>query len=413
MTADVDVLVVGASVAGARCAQALRTNGFDGSILLVGDDIELPHDRPPLSKQFLAGEWDAPKLCLLTAERAAELGIALRLGVAAAALDLAHRQVTLADRTLVRFASLVIATGASARPSPWGTPPGVHTLRSLADSRRLREQLHTGARVVVIGGGWIGSEVAATAVGIGCQVVVLDGARNPYARSLGPELGELLSGVHHWHDVPTHYGAGVENVCAAADGLVVELADGGSLAADVVVVGIGAAPNTQWLTGSGLSVEDGVACDDFGRAIGADGRPVPGVWAVGDVARWGRHRHEHWSSAIEQARAVAHNLTHPLQLTASADDGYVWSDQYGWRVQLVGETGPHLESVLVEHGHNDAGAPRVAALYRDADGRLVGTATVNWPKAFLAGRHAIGQLTAAEHEASLRALSVPSSSVPV
>jgi NADPH-dependent 2,4-dienoyl-CoA reductase/sulfur reductase-like enzyme len=386
MTVATDVLVVGASVAGTRCAESLRHAGYDGSILLVDADIELPHDRPPLSKQFLAGDWDTGRLLLLTEQRAAALGIELRLGAGAAALDAGARVVTLADGARVRYRSLVVASGASARPSPWGTPLGVHTVRNLADSARLRRSLQPGARVAVIGGGWIGAEIAATAAGHGCRVLVLDVVANPYARSLGAELGEILCGIHARHGVEARFATGVADLRPSPDGVVVELADGSVVSADVVVVGIGAAPNTQWLAGSGLVVDDGVVCDEWGRAVGVDG-----VWAVGDVARWGARRHEHWTSAVEQARAVAHNITAPHDPVPSAGDGYVWSDQYDWKIQLAGETGEHLDCHVV----GEAGQPRLAALFSGADGLLVGVATVNWPKAFLAGRRAIGSVAAA------------------
>jgi NADPH-dependent 2,4-dienoyl-CoA reductase/sulfur reductase-like enzyme len=392
MTLAADVLIVGASVAGTRCVEALRQGGYGGSLLLVDADTELPHDRPPLSKQFLAGAWDAERVRLLTAQRSADLDVDLRLGTGAVALDPAARTVTLADGARVRYGSVVIATGASARPSPWGASPRVLTVRNLTDSERLRACLVPGARVVVVGGGWIGAEIAATATGRHCRVLVVDVVANPYARSLGAELGEIVSSVHARHGVEARYGTAVAAVRRGPDGIAVELSDGSTVPADVVVVGIGAAPNTQWLVGSGLSVDDGVVCDRWGRAVGADG-----VWAAGDVARWGGHRHEHWTSAVEQARAVAHNIAAPLDRIPSAGDGYVWSDQYDWKIQLVGDTGVHLDCMVI----GDVEQPRVAALFCDADGVLIGTATVNWPKAFLAGRRAIGSAAAA-HAAALR-----------
>ncbi|MDT4937566.1 MAG: 3-phenylpropionate/trans-cinnamate dioxygenase ferredoxin reductase component, partial [Pseudonocardiales bacterium] len=187
MPVDVDVLVVGGSVAAVRCAESLRKNGCTGSIRLVSDEPELPYDRPPLSKQFLAGDWDVDQVRLLTQERATELDIQLHLSAAATSLDAAAHTVTLGDGTTLRYGAVVVATGASARPSPWGEPPGVHTLRSRADAHRLQQALTPGARVVVVGAGWIGAEVAATAAGRGCAVVVLDVVANPYTRSLGEE----------------------------------------------------------------------------------------------------------------------------------------------------------------------------------------------------------------------------------
>jgi len=394
MPLEIDVLVVGGSVAGARCAEALRHNGFDGSIMLVSDDPEPPYDRPPLSKQFLAGDWPIDRVRLLSHERAAELGVELRLPTAATGLTPADHRVTLADGQIVRYGAVVVATGAAARLSPWGTPPGVHTVRSLADSERLRADLTPGARVVVIGGGWIGAEVAATAHRRGCDVTVVDAVANPYARAIGDELGQLVCDIHARHGVDARFTTGVAGLHREGSGLAVELTDGSVLSADAVVVGIGAVPNTAWLAGSGLTVDDGVVCDAFGRAVG-----VEDVWAAGDVARWGQRRHEHWTSAVEQARAVAHNIAHPHDLVGSASDGYVWSDQYSWKIQLAGDTGAHVECELVV---DDADTPRLAALYRDGTGRLVGVAAVNWPKAFIGGRRAIGAVSAREHADALR-----------
>jgi NADPH-dependent 2,4-dienoyl-CoA reductase/sulfur reductase-like enzyme len=393
MTLDVDVLVVGASVAGARCVQELRQAGYPGSILLAGDEPELPYDRPPLSKQFLTGEWDQDRLRVLTTERADELDVQLRLGCAASALDAARRTVTFDSEGPVRYGRLVVATGAAARPSPWGTPPGVYTVRTLADSQQLRLALRPGARIVVIGGGWIGAEITASAAKSGCRVLVVDVATNPYQRSVGSELGAILAGIHAHHGVDSRFGVGVAGIRTVSDRLMVELSDSAAVDADAVVVGIGATPNTGWLAGSALAIDDGVACDEFGRALG-----VADVWAIGDVARWGERRREHWTSAHEQARAVAHNIATPNDLVGSADDGYVWSDQHSWKIQLAGETGPHLDCELL----GDPGQPRMAALYSDAAGLLVGVATVNWPKAFLAGRRAIGSGSAAVLAATLR-----------
>jgi NADPH-dependent 2,4-dienoyl-CoA reductase/sulfur reductase-like enzyme len=392
MPLDIDVLVVGGSVAGARCVEALRHNGFDGSVRLVSDESEPPYDRPPLSKQFLAGDGSIDHVRLLSAGRAAELGIELELGTAAVGLDPATRTVALADGRTVTYGTVVIATGAVARPSPWGTPPGVHTLRDRADAERLRAALTPGARVVVVGGGWIGAEVAAAAHSRGGRVTVVDVMANPYTRAIGAELGQLVCGIHARHGVEARFGTGVVDVRRDGVGLVVELTDGDVLAADAVVVGIGAIPNTDWLAGSGLTVADGVACDGFGRALGVDD-----VWAVGDVARWGERRHEHWTSAVEQARAVGHNIAHPDDLVDGSNDGYVWSDQYGWKIQLAGDNGAHCEVVV-----DDPDVPRVAALYRDGSGRLVGVAAVNWPRAFIRGWRAIGVADALEQAAELR-----------
>jgi phthalate 3,4-dioxygenase ferredoxin reductase subunit len=383
MCTDVDVLIVGASLAGVRTAESLRQEGFEGSILLIGDEPELPYDRPPLSKQFLAGEWDHDRIRLITAERAAELGIDLGLGVVATGLDPVAHQVRLADGSSIRYGTVVLATGASARPGPWTDSKYTRTLRSLADSVALRGNLEPGRRVVVIGAGYIGAEVAATAHARGCAVTVVDVAPNPYSRSLGDNLGEFVCGIHARHGVQSYLGAGVAGVSDGDAGAAVELSDGTVLEADAVVVGIGAAPNTGWLGDSGLDVIDGVACDEFGRALG-----VADVFAVGDVARWGGRRAEHWTSATEQARAIGHSIAQPDAPVGSDDVGYVWSHQYDWRIQLVGQTGPEFDCKVI--GDVGGELPRVAGVYRDDTGRFVGIAAVNWPKAFVTGRRALG-----------------------
>jgi NADPH-dependent 2,4-dienoyl-CoA reductase/sulfur reductase-like enzyme len=336
----------------------------------------------------------------LTSERAADLGIDLRLGVAATGLDPLAYRVRLADGDTVGYGRVVVATGASARPSPW-SGEAVHTLRSLADSDRLKAAMAPGSRVVVIGAGYIGAEVAATARGRGCQTTVLDVATNPYARSLGEGLGAALCGIHARHGVQARFGVVVAGIAHSGGSAVVELSDGSAHRADTVVVGIGASPNTGWLSGAGLILEDGVACDEFGRALG-----VPDVFAVGDAARWGPVRHEHWTSAVEQGRAVGHNIARPDELVGSGGDGYVWSDQYDWKIQLAGSTGAGWSCELV--GDRDLARPTLAGLFHDAEGRLVGVATLNWPKTFLECRRLIGTADAPDLAQDLRGrLGVP------
>ncbi|GAB3364563.1 NAD(P)/FAD-dependent oxidoreductase [Modestobacter lapidis] len=389
MTDPRTVVVVGASVAGVRTAQALRTEGFGGRIVLVGDEPDLPYDKPPLSKQLLAGSWSEERIALLTAEAAAAVGIELRLGVAAQRLDVADRQVLLIDGSTVDYDAAVLATGAAARPSPWSATSGVHVLRSMADARRLRNDLEVDRPVVVIGGGFIGAEVAATAHALGREVTVVDPLAAPIGRVVGREVGELFVDLHTRHGVNTKFGLGVESVEGGAGDLTVQLTDGSQLTAGTVVVGIGAVPNDGWLASSGLLVDNGVVCDQHCRAVDA-----AEVYAVGDVLRWfhpghGEHvRVEHWTNAVESAAVVAHNIAHPEDLRSHRPVEYVWSDQYDWKIQIVGRPVGATRHALV--GDLTSADRRGAAVYTDDSGVLRGAVAVNWPKALLLCRRAVG-----------------------
>lgn len=383
------VVIVGSSVGGVRTAKALRSQGFGGRIVLIGRESSLPYDKPPLSKQFLARSWDQSRLTMLTAEEADEAGIELRLGNAAEHLDLADRAVVLADGARVKFDILVVATGADARPSPWPVASGVYLVRTLDDSRGLARALATAGPVVVVGGGFIGAEVAATAHAAGRNVTIVDPLTAPIGRVVGAELGAILTSVHARHGVQARFGAGVESVHGREGDLRVTLTSKETLRAAIVVVGIGAIPNDAWLSSSGLLIDDGVVCDEFCRAVGH-----PGVFAVGDVARW-RHRGyredvrvEHWTNAAEQAACVAHNITHPDELRSYAPTEYVWSDQYDWKIQIAGR--PHRAVLDRIVGDLNSDSPQGVAVFGDQDGMLTGAVTVNWPKALMMCRRMIG-----------------------
>ncbi|KQS60712.1 pyridine nucleotide-disulfide oxidoreductase [Geodermatophilus sp. Leaf369] len=382
------VVVVGSSVAGVRTVQALRSAGFAGRVVLVGEESELPYDKPPLSKQFLAGAWDIAKIRLLTAERAAELDVELRLGSAADRLDVAGKQLHLADGSVLDWDVVVLATGAAARPSPWPVGSGVHVVRTLADAGALRADLADEGPVVVVGGGFIGAEVAATAHALGRDVTVVDPLPTPIGRVVGDEVGAHFTALHARHGVGTRFGTGVESVTGGAGDLTVTLTDGTSLPAATVVVGIGATPNDGWLATSGLLVENGVTCDQHCRAVdSAD------VYVVGDLARWyhpGHQEHlrvEHWTNAVDSAVVAAHNIAHPDDLRAHAPVEYVWSDQYDWRIQIVGRPARATRHELV--GTLDGDTARGAVLYTDDEGRLRGAVTVNWPKALVTCRRLV------------------------
>ena len=382
------IVIVGASVGGVRTAQALRNAGHTGDLVLLGEEEHVPYDKPPLSKALLAGTSGVEDVGLLTREAADEAGIELRLGVTAEGLDPDAREVLLAGGERLGYDELVVATGAGARPSPWGTPRGVHLLRTLDDSRALRADLvadaDSGGHLVVVGSGFIGAEVAATARGLGVEVTMVDPVEVPLSRLLGEQMGRVLGDLHTRQGVTTHFGVGVDDVTGERPELRVTLSDGTVLAASTVVVGIGAAPRTGWLDDvRGLTIDDGLLCDEYGRADG-----VEHVWALGDVSRWHHPRHgeprrvEHWTNAGEQARVVAHNITHPEELRTHAPVEFVWTDQYDWKVQIVGDPGG--DPTFVGDPATDT---RFAALY--GDGALTGAVAVNWPKAVLAARRGL------------------------
>lgn len=396
------VVIVGSSVGGVRTAQALRGEGFDGRVVLIGAERHLPYDKPPLSKEFLTGKSSESSILLLSEQAAAESGIELRLGIAATRLDVASHELHLADGDRLSYENLVIATGASARPSPWRPESGVHVLRSLEDSIELRDAFLRDGPVVVVGGGFIGAEVAGAALQLGREVTIVDPLPTPIARVVGAALGENLVELHRRHGVTCHLGTGVEEITGSAGDLRLQLTDGTELHAATVVVGIGAVPNDQWLEDSGLAIENGVLCDEYSRAVDA-----PGVFAVGDVARWFhpvRREHvrvEHWTNAVDQAACVAHNIAQPDDLRAYSPTEYVWSDQYDWKIQIVGRPTAGVEHELI--GSLDGALARGAMLYTDPAGELCGAVTINWPKALVRCRRMVGASAEAARE-QIRAL---------
>lgn len=384
------VVVVGASVAGVSVAQALRRLGFDGSVTLVGEEEEQPYDKPPLSKQFLAGQWDEARVTLLTKEQAARQGVTLRLGTAVSHLDPADKVLRLADGAAISYDVAVIATGSSARRPRWAQVPGVHLLRTLADSRRLRAELSTPRRsVVVVGGGFIGAEVAATARTLGHDVVVVDPLEVPMAKVLGPHLGARLVALHEAHGVTMRVGIGVTAIGGHPGQYEVVLDDGSVLDAAVVVVGVGARPEVGWLAGSGVPVDDGVVCDARLAVTGLDD-----VFAAGDVAAWHhvdrgqRVRVEHWTNATEQARAVAAAILDPDGAPPYRPVDYIWSDQYDWNIQVAGRPGDGPQWQLV--GSLEGPSVRAAIVAHDGE-RLEGVATVNWPAALVQARRLLAE----------------------
>lgn len=325
------VTVVGASLAGLYAARELRAQGFDGRLVIVGEEPHRPYDRPPLSKDFLLGKAGEDQLALSDVDETLELGAEWMFGVRARGLDARGRTVLLENGRTVSTDGVVIATGASARRLPGPALTGVHTLRTLDDARSLRAELLRGPRrVVVIGGGFIGAETASSCAALGHSVTVVEAAPLPLLPQLGPEMAAVCAGLHARGGVELATGVGVAALHGDSAVHGVELADGRVVPADVVVVGIGAVPNTGWLAGSTLALHDGVLCDD--GCVTA----LPQVVAVGDVARVGGARAEHWTSATAQPRVAVRNLLAGRAVETVRPLPYFWSDQYGSRIQFAG-----------------------------------------------------------------------------
>jgi NADPH-dependent 2,4-dienoyl-CoA reductase/sulfur reductase-like enzyme len=371
------VSIVGASLAGFWAAETLRRDGFEGRISLIGDEPHAPYDRPPLSKKFLAGDLDDDRLPLTTAEKLADLGLEMRLGCRATGLDVATRTLEV-DGVAEPYDGLLIATGARCRNLP-GTVglAGVHTLRTRDDAEAIRDALANGARrVVVIGAGFIGAEVASTAIGRGAEVTMVEALEAPFGRVLGVEMGAVMADVHRRHGVDLRTGVGVDEVLGDDRLAGVRLADGATLEADLLVVGIGVVPNTDWLEGSGLTLDDGVVCDETCLA-------APDVAAAGDVARWANPRYgevmrvEHWDNAVQQGVHAARRLLQSdEEATPYAPVPWFWTDQYDRKVQLAGR--PHTDDeVRVVAG--STAEHRFAAFY-GRDGRFTAALGMNRPR---------------------------------
>ena len=377
------VIVVGASLAGLRAAETLRQHDVATSIVVVGDEVHRPYDRPPLSKKILSGEWEPDRIHLRQPDVFDDLDVEWRLGSTATELDTAGRELSLADGSVLGFDGLVIATGAHPRRlAGQDSFEHVHELRTLDDALRLRSEIAGGGRrVVVIGAGFIGLEAAATAKALGNDVVVLEGASAPLIRGLGAEMGEAIAELHRARGVDVRCGALIDGLTEQG----VRLAGGDVVPADAVVVGIGVTPNTQWLEGSGLRLRDGVVCDANLNALDVSGDVVPGVFAAGDVARWPNGlfdeemRVEHWTNAAEQGAHVATNLGHLAAgepLVPYEPLPFFWSDQFDHRIQFLGRAAADDEVQVVAGSVADA---KFLALF-GRNGRLHGALGVNAPR---------------------------------
>jgi 3-phenylpropionate/trans-cinnamate dioxygenase ferredoxin reductase subunit len=371
------IVVVGASLAGLSAAHSMRSAGYEGELVVLDASDELPVDRPPLSKQVLSGEWDLARAQQPMARHLGELGLDLRLSSAAAGFDADRREVRLADGSRIEAAGAVLATGAVPRRLPGPARPGLHVLRSGADARGLRAGIEgRPSRVVVVGAGFIGAEVAATCRGLGLEVTMVEAGEAPLVRALPIEVGRFVAELHRRHGVDLRLGTGISEVVGGEGDRVrsVRLDDGTDLDCDLVVLGIGVAPSVSWLESSGIPVLEaskggGVRCD-------ASLRAAPGVVAAGDLAAWPNPafdgelmRVEHWESAIDQGAHAGRRLLAELDECPMPDPTYAslpwfWSDQYDAKIQMVGRAGPDDEVVVVD-GRIDG--ERFVALLRRGD----------------------------------------------
>jgi 3-phenylpropionate/trans-cinnamate dioxygenase ferredoxin reductase subunit len=371
------VAVIGGSLAGLSAARALREQGYGGRIVVVGAEDLYPYDRPPLSKEFLAGKTEVDDLALMAPTDDAELDLEWRLGDAATGLDRGASAVVLASGREVPADGVVVATGARARTLPGADLDGVHTLRTADDAIALRRDLEVSRRLVVIGGGFIGAEVASTARGQGLEVTVIESDPVPLGRVLGADLAATCAELHTDNGVHLITGEVVTGLAGNGRVRAVHLAGGRTEPADVVVVGIGAVPNVEWLAGSGIEHDHrGVWTD----AAGATN--VPQVVAAGDCAfshcayAGTALRHEHWTNAVQQPAAAVATLLGATPAPPTAP--YFWSDQYGARLQFAGH---RLPDDAVEIIDGDPADRRFVAGYR-RHGVLVAVFAMNQPKLF-------------------------------
>ncbi|GHC94682.1 pyridine nucleotide-disulfide oxidoreductase [Nocardiopsis terrae] len=360
-----EIVIAGAGMAGLHAAEALREHGFEGRLTLVGEEPHRPYSRPPLSKEVLTGVgmdpahggpgWLVGHRALRLREDAVVEGLDLdfRPNTRAVGLDPAARELRVAGPGgggSLSYDGLIVATGARAR-RPGTDLAGVHVLRTLDDAEAIRAAFDSGGHLVVVGAGFVGAEVAASARAVGMEVTLVEAAPTPLTRVVDPRVGEVLTDLHRENGVDVRLGAGVTGFEGAGRVERVRLADGSAIEASLVVAGVGVHLNTEWLRGSGVELfDDGsVVCDEYSATS------VPNVYAVGDLANWphprygGRIRLEHWTNASEQGEAAARNLLAGTGRTPFTPVPYFWSDQYKRKVQLLGQGAP-ADQVAFVHG---------------------------------------------------------------
>ncbi|MBB3665505.1 3-phenylpropionate/trans-cinnamate dioxygenase ferredoxin reductase subunit [Prauserella sediminis] len=331
------VVIVGAGLGGLRVAEHLRRQRYTGAITLVGDESAEPYDRPPLSKAVLVGTMTDTTL----AKDIPSLDLDLRLGTRVETVDTSDRSVVLSNGDRIGYDSLVLAPGAVPRlPAGVGVGGGVHVLRTIADSLGIRAAIADGRRLVVVGAGFIGCEVAASARRAGVDVDLVERLSLPLVQVLGEAGGRRAAELHREHGVRLHLGTGATPVTGPDGVRAVRLDDGTELECRDIVYGIGVTPDVEWLAPSGIALDDGILCDSLGRTS------IPGVFAVGDAARWwhpllGAHRRlEHWMSTTGQAETVAHAITAGDDIAVPTTVPFFWSDQYDVKIQGLGFVDP-------------------------------------------------------------------------
>ncbi|MGW1974416.1 NAD(P)/FAD-dependent oxidoreductase [Streptomyces sp. NPDC001889] len=387
-----NVTIVGGSLGGMSLAQELRRLGYDGGVTVIGAERTRAHyDRTQLSKDLLTGLTEPDALYLMTEDEVAGLALDLRTGCRATGLSVAtgRKSVTVDDGSPAEADVVVIATGSAARRPPFPADlAGVHVLRTLNDALAVRTDLATAADVVVLGAGFIGCEVAASARSLGRRVTVVDLQPAPMCTVLGPVVGDHFARLHRARGTVLELGTGVAGLVGDDHVTGVRLTDGRVLDADLVVIGFGGVPETEWLRGSGVDVDNGVVCDDAGRTS------VAGVLALGDAARWHSPRHgrplrsEHWNHVSPQATVVAENIV--AGAVAAGGEAVsrldalpsFWTDQFGTRTQLVGAPGPGDDVDILAGAPGESG---LVALYT-RDGRATAALAVDAPRALIRHR---------------------------
>jgi 3-phenylpropionate/trans-cinnamate dioxygenase ferredoxin reductase subunit len=383
------VVIVGGSVAGTRTAQALRQQGFDGTLSVIEPETGEAYDRPPLSKQYLSGQWDREQISLIPGGWAS-IDAKIHQGWAAA-LDTKTKRLELSTGEALEYDTLVIATGLAPRRllADDGKPIG-HVIATAADADGLREALSCGGHVVAVGGSYIAAETASAAIERGLTTSIINRQPQLLGRSLGPVVGAHVTKTHHEHGVDVRNNTRITSITRDGETAVLRVIgeDTGlkdTIRADVLVSGIGSTPNTDWLAGSGIRVDDGVATDARCRAFGAKD-----VYALGDVARFydvhsatGR-RVGHWTNAADQASIVAHNIMNPESPEGYREYPYFWSDQFGKKIQVAGrpDGDAHVEFVTF-----DGPTPRTVAVFsRGEEDECEAVVTFGWPRGMVAAR---------------------------
>jgi 3-phenylpropionate/trans-cinnamate dioxygenase ferredoxin reductase component len=367
--------IVGGGLAAAKAIEGLRDGGFEDRLVLIGTERHLPYERPPLSKGYLSGDEDLEKAFVHTPSWYDERDIDLRLGTAGTRIDLdAHTLAT--DDGPVDYDRLLIATGARPRRLALADDSGapVAYLRTIEDSQRLQKELQPGRRIVIVGGGWIGLEVAAAARTAGCEVVVLEALDLPLVRILGPEVAEVFRALHVEHGVDLRTNVAVASIDHDRGQAVVGLADGSTATADLLIVGVGVAPNSELAEAAGLATDNGVVVDEHLQAS------HPDVFAAGDVANayhplLQRHvRNEHWDTALQQGRTAANNMLDAEESYTRLP--YFFTDQYDMGIEYVGSIGPDGYDEVILRG--DVPARQLTAFWVRADRVVAGMHANDW-----------------------------------